>query len=213
MYTRTHARTHARTHTHAFIQSLSICCCAPRTPLGRGDAGHSQAGSKLLVVWMDRSAGGCETPAYGMSGGSTDTSYLHSEATLSLMVGQTCLFQAWKEQSGWLQCRALSETTRLCCRCRSFSSFHDFSLSSACLLRSSTLRLMVALQKSRSCACSLQLLDRLHCFRSFTTRLFHRHFIPQQYVCPQQGRTQEAAFVIFPLASWIQKNEDGAERG
>ena len=32
-----------------------------------------QAGSTLLVVWIDRSAGGCEDPADGMSGGSTDT--------------------------------------------------------------------------------------------------------------------------------------------
>ena len=32
-----------------------------------------QAGSTLLVVWIDRSAGGCEVPADGMSGGSTDT--------------------------------------------------------------------------------------------------------------------------------------------
>ena len=32
-----------------------------------------QAGSTLLVVWIDRSAGGCEAPADGMSGGSTDT--------------------------------------------------------------------------------------------------------------------------------------------
>ena len=32
-----------------------------------------QAGSTLLVVWIDRNAGGCEAPADGMPGGSTDT--------------------------------------------------------------------------------------------------------------------------------------------
>ena len=32
-----------------------------------------QAGSTLLVVWIDRNTGGCEAPADGMSGGSTDT--------------------------------------------------------------------------------------------------------------------------------------------
>ena len=32
-----------------------------------------QAGSMLLVVWIDRNAGGCGAPADGMSGGSTDT--------------------------------------------------------------------------------------------------------------------------------------------
>ena len=32
-----------------------------------------QAGSTLLVFWIDRHTGGCEDPADGMSGGSTDT--------------------------------------------------------------------------------------------------------------------------------------------
>ena len=32
-----------------------------------------QAGSTWLVVWIDRNAGGCESPADEMSGGSTDT--------------------------------------------------------------------------------------------------------------------------------------------
>ena len=32
-----------------------------------------QAGSTLLVVLIDRNAGGCEVPADGMSSGSTDT--------------------------------------------------------------------------------------------------------------------------------------------
>ena len=30
-----------------------------------------QAGSKLLVVWIDRNTAGCEAPADGVSGGST----------------------------------------------------------------------------------------------------------------------------------------------
>ena len=32
-----------------------------------------QAGSTLLVVWIDRNAGGCEVPVDAMSGGSTGT--------------------------------------------------------------------------------------------------------------------------------------------
>ena len=34
-----------------------------------------QAGSTLLVVWIDRNAGGCEAPADEMPGGSTDTGW------------------------------------------------------------------------------------------------------------------------------------------
>ena len=32
-----------------------------------------QDGSTLLVVWVDRNAGGCAAPADGMSGVNTDT--------------------------------------------------------------------------------------------------------------------------------------------
>ena len=158
-------------HTYAHTNHPSICCWAPRTPLGRGDAGHS-GWFYVEPVWMDRNTGGCEASPDGMSGGSTDT------GSFICMVKWRCHWwfvkpawiRAWKEQPGWLQCRALSVTTRYCCRHCFFSSLHDVSWSSACLFRSSTLRLMVALQESCSCACFLQLLDRLHCFRSFITR-------------------------------------------
>ena len=67
---------------------------------------------------------------------------------------------------------------RHCSRRRFFSSLTLFSLSSACLLRSSTLCLMVVRQELRSWACSLQVFDRLHSLRSLDTTSFHRRFCP-----------------------------------
>ena len=67
---------------------------------------------------------------------------------------------------------------RRCSRRCFLSSLTLFSLSSVCLLRSSTLCLMVIRQELRSMACSLQVYNRLHSLRSWDTTSSHRCFCP-----------------------------------
>ena len=105
--------THTHTHTHTHHPSIhpSICCLALRTPKGWGDAGHSgwfyiAGGLDLQKRWWLWSP--CYWNAWWQ--------YWH---WIICMVKWHCCwwlvepawFRARKKQPGWLQCRALSETT------------------------------------------------------------------------------------------------------
>ena len=105
--------------------------------------------------------------------------------TLALMVGQPALVRAWKRQPGWLQCIAVSESMSRCSLQCFFLSLRLLSLFSASILR--TLHWMVVCQEPLSWACSLQVPDRLHCFRLLATMSFHHLFYPPAKFLPPTG--------------------------
>ena len=122
-----------------------------------------------------------------MSGGSTDTgsSKQWNDVGADGLTDLPCL--AWKEHPGWLQCRVFSKSMSCCSRHYFFSYLRLFSVYSACLLRTSTLCLMVLRQESRSWACSLQVSDRLHSLSSLDTMSFHLCFCPPALRLPPTG--------------------------
>ena len=61
-------------HTHTHHPSIHLLLSSENTKEVRR-CRPIQAGSTLLVVWIDRNAGGCEAPADEMPGGSTDTGW------------------------------------------------------------------------------------------------------------------------------------------